>query len=243
MADMEQEKKIYFLSDAHLRMDESDSEKEKKLLAILDEVKYKGSHLYILGDLFDFWFEYKYAIPATYLKILSKLLELTKSGVNICYLFGNHDFWMKNYLKREIQIELIPDFLEVNHFNRKIFLTHGDGLRKDDTGYKILKKILRNKFCIWLYSKLPVDFAYRLAIGTSRVTRKHTDSRDNKDSKDYIGFAKSKIENGCDAVVLGHLHKPEIVDLGKGIYVNCGDLFENYSYVTLDKNGFELRRA
>ena len=236
-------KRVYFISDAHLRTQEDNSTIEDKLLKVFDEVKANASHLYIVGDLFDFWFEYRFAIPAAYLKVLSSLLQLTSSGVKVFYTPGNHDFWMKDYLRREAGLILTGDEFEALHFGKKILITHGDGLRKDDVGYRILKKIFRNKFCIWLYSQLPVDLAYRLAMRSSKASREYTTNRKKSDPTDYIAFARRKIADGYDAVVMGHVHLPQIEDLGKGSYVNCGDFFESFSYVVLDEGGFKMEKA
>ncbi|MEE9555272.1 MAG: UDP-2,3-diacylglucosamine diphosphatase [candidate division Zixibacteria bacterium] len=243
MAWMEQENRtrVYFVSDVHLDIKESPSERETRLLEVFKKVKEDASHLYIVGDLFDFWFEYKLAIPAAYLKILAALLDLTQSGVKIFYIPGNHDFWMRDYLTRQAGVELTDDFHDIEHFGKKILITHGDGIRKDDRGYRFIKRIFRNKLCIWLYSQLPVNFAYRLAMVTSKASRSYTEARDEIDSSDYIDFAREKMAGGYDAVVMGHVHKPEIIETDSGLYVNCGDFFGNYSYVQLDNDGFELK--
>jgi len=232
---------VYFISDAHLSIKESPSEREDRVLEVFGKAKDEASHLYIVGDLFDFWFEYKYVIPAAYLKILGKLLDLTSAGVEVVYVPGNHDFWMKDYLKKQAGVELTGDLLEIEHFGRKILVTHGDGIRVDDRGYRFIKRIFRNRFCIWFYSQLPVNLAYRLAMGTSNLSRDYTDGRNMTDSSDYIEFARRRIEVGFDAVVMGHVHKPEIVEIGSGLYINCGDFFKSFSYVVLDENGFQLK--
>ena len=242
---MEQEVKdkshVYFVSDAHLDLRDDRSFREDKLIKLFDIVKNDGSHLYIVGDLFDFWFEYKYAVPAGYLRVVAALYELTRSGVKVFYVPGNHDFWMRDFLERQAGVKLTGDRFEAFHFEKKILLTHGDGIRVDDKGYRFIKKIFRNKFCIWLYSQLPVNLAYRLAMSTSHASRNYTNSREMKDSTDYIEFAGRETESGFDAVVMGHVHLPLIEKAGSGLYVNCGDFFENYSYVVLDGNGFQLK--
>jgi UDP-2,3-diacylglucosamine hydrolase len=232
--------KVYFISDAHLRIDESPSPAEEKLLMFFGDIREHGSHLYIVGDLFDFWFEYKYAVPAAYLKVLAGLQNLTASGIKVFYVPGNHDFWMRDFLKRQAGIELTGDLYEAKHWGKRLLITHGDGLRKDDVGYRFIKRIFRNRVSIWLYSQLPVNVAYRLAMGSSRASRQYTTSRNKKDPKDYIEFASKQIEKGYNAVVMGHLHVPQIEDLGKGLYVNCGDFFEHFSYVVLDEEGIHL---
>ena len=234
--------KVYFVSDAHLELLKEKTQSEVKILRFFELVKSDAGYLYIVGDLFDFWFEYDYAVPAGYFSILSALGDLVRSGVKIFYIPGNHDFWMKDYLKRQIGIELTADRFEINHFGKKILITHGDGIRVDDRGYRILKKIFRNRFCIWLYSQLPVNIAYRLAMSSSNASRNHTSSREVIDSSDYLEFAKRENENGFDAVVMGHVHIPEIEEAGPGLYINCGDFIEHYSYIILDENGFKLHK-
>jgi UDP-2,3-diacylglucosamine hydrolase len=232
--------KVYFISDAHLRADQNNPEAEKKLVAVLRQAKTEASHVYIVGDLFDFWFEYRFAIPAAYLKTIAALLDLTESGVKVVYLPGNHDFWMRDYLHRQAGVELASDTLDVYHFDKRIFLIHGDGLRKDDVGYRFIKRIFRNKVCIWLYSQLPVNLAYRLAMGTSHASRDYTTSRKKNDPSDYIEYARKKVAEGYDAVVMGHVHLAQIEKVGKGLYINCGEFFQGYSYVVLDEAGFRL---
>jgi UDP-2,3-diacylglucosamine hydrolase len=237
------QKNVYFISDAHLMARGDNSAAENRLLTVFEKVKLDASHLYIVGDLFDFWFEYGYAIPAAYLKVLAGLLDLTRSGVKVFYIPGNHDFWMRDYIQREAGVTLTADFFEVCHFGRKILITHGDGLRRDDAGYRFLKKIFRNRFCIWLYSQLPVNLAYRLALRFSKASRDYTTNRKKSDPTDYIAFAGEKVNEGYNAVVMGHVHLPQIEDLGHGLYVNCGDFFESYTYVVLDDGGFRMERA
>lgn len=241
-------KRVYFISDAHLRMFDGDPETENMLLRVFNEVGTKGSHLYIVGDLFDFWFEYKFAIPAAYLKVIAGLLDLTRAGVKVVYIPGNHDFWMKDYLHREASVELVHldrkgragEGIEVSHFGKRIYITHGDGLRHDDYGYRFIKKLFRNRLCIWLYSQLPVNIAYRLAMRSSKASRDYTTNRKKSDTTDYIEFARKKVAEGYDAVVMGHVHIPQIEDLGGGLYINTGEFFEGYSYVVLDGAGWRM---
>jgi len=235
-------KKIYFISDAHLMPRGDNSAIEDKLLTVFNEARANASHLYIVGDLFDFWFEYRFAVPAAYLKVLAALLDLTRSGVKVFYIPGNHDFWMKDYIQREAGVILTGDLYEVSHFNRRILITHGDGLRRDDIGYRFLKKLFRNRFCIWLYSQLPVNVAYRLAMRSSKASRNYTTNRKKGDPTDYIAFARAKVAQGYDAVVMGHVHLSQIEDLGGGLYINCGEFFDSCTYVVLDEAGFRMCR-
>ncbi len=229
--------KIYFISDAHLSL--GCDPNERLLAKFLNKIKDEVSHLYIIGDLFDFWFEYRYAIPAAYLKTISALLNLTESGIKVVYLPGNHDFWMGDYLERQTGIILADEHLDIEHQGKKIHLTHGDGLAYGDNGYRILKKIFRFKLNIWLYKLLPVDLAYKLALKTSGASREYTSAKD-KDLKGYHDYAEAKIKAGFDAVVMGHTHVPEMKKIHGGLYINTGDWIEHYSYVVLEDGEFKL---
>lgn len=237
-------KNIYFFSDAHLGAEspEQEQNKERKLLSFLDEVKKNGEKLYILGDLFEFWFEYKNSMPKDYFKILGKLREITDAGVQINYVVGNHDFWLGNFFEKHIGIKVFKNDLSINHQGKSIFLIHGDGLAKKDLGYRILKKILRNPVCIWLYRLIPPDIGIPLAKLVAKKSRQLTTSRKNHYLEDYREFAQEKIKQGYDAVIMGHTHHPEVVNFEKGIYINLGDWFENFSYAVLGEKGFELKQ-
>lgn len=231
------EASIYFISDAHLPAD--DPESEDRLVTFLHSIKGKTGFLYILGDLFDFWFEYKSAIPAAYLRTLSAILSLTEGGVKVTYLPGNHDFWMRDYLQRQAGVTLAGEHFDVEHQRKKIHLVHGDGLARGDTGYKILKHIFRFKPNIWLYHLLPVDLAYSLARQTSRASREYTSAK-SRDFQGYYDYAEAKIRSGFDAVIMGHTHFPEIKEIGGGLYINTGDWIEHCTIVVLEHGQFRL---
>jgi UDP-2,3-diacylglucosamine hydrolase len=233
-----QTQSVYFISDAHLTFDTST--KEKVLADFLFSLQNKASHLYIIGDLFDFWFEYKHAVPAAYLRTLATLRALVDSGMQITYLPGNHDFWMGDYLAKQAGVRLAGDSVDIEHQGKKIHLYHGDGLAYGDKAYRIMKKLFRFKPNIWLYRQLPVDLAYRLAHKTSANSRERNHSKD-KDLQGYYDYAKAKINSGFDAVIMGHTHFPEIKQLGKGQYINTGDWIDHFSYVVLESGEFTLR--
>lgn len=232
------EKAVFFISDAHLSF--ADSPSEQRLVDFIQGIKGRASHLYILGDLFDFWFEYRRAVPASYLGILAALLRLTQSGTIVIYLPGNHDFWLGDYLTGEVGIEIAGDTLDVAHQGRKIHLIHGDGLAYGDRGYRLLKKIFRCKLNIWLYRLLPVDFAYWLAFKTSSASRAYTSSK-APDLQGYYDYAAAKLKNGYDAVIMGHTHIPEVKHIQQGLYINTGDWIKHFSFVELKSGQFELK--
>ena len=210
-------RKVYFISDAHLSF--TNDQVEKLLVCFLVDIKKDASHLYIIGDLFDFWLEYKNVIPSAFLRILSVLLDLTQSGVKVIYLPGNHDFWLGDYLYRQVGIVLADEKLDVNHQGKRIHLFHGDGLAYGDNGYRFIKKLFRFKPNIWLYKLLPVDLAYKLAFRVSGTSREYT-SKKPKDLQGYYDYAREKINAGSDAVIMGHTHVPELNKLGNGLYIN-----------------------
>jgi len=231
-------KKVYFISDAHLGI--ANGKTEELIVDFLRSIKDETSHLYIVGDLFDFWLEYKYAIPSVYLKTLSALLELSQSGVKIVYLPGNHDFWMLDFLEQQAGVKLAGEYLDIEHSGKKIHLFHGDGLAYGDHGYRMLKKLFRCKPLIWLYRLLPVDLAYRIAHRSSHVSRQYT-SKKPKELQGYYDYAEAKIKAGYDAVIMGHTHVPEIKELSGGLYINSGDWLYHNSYIVLSEGKFELK--
>lgn len=229
---------VYFISDAHLSF--TDSVTEKLLIKFLHEIDVDAGHLYIIGDLFDFWLEYKHVVPSAYLKALAALLALSENGTKVVYLPGNHDFWMLDYLERQAGIKLAGECLDIEHFGKKIHLFHGDGLAYGDHGYRLIKKLFRFKPLIWLYRQLPVDLAYRIAHRSSHVSREYT-SKKQKDLQGYYDYAEAKLRAGYDAVIMGHTHMPEIKKIAEGFYFNSGDWIRHYSYVVLRDGNFELK--
>lgn len=233
---------VYFFSDVHLG--EAGNEKEEvkieKLNAFLDLVRDDGEKLFILGDLFDFWFEYKHAIPKDHLKVVFQLASLIELGKEVHYISGNHDFWLGEFLSREAGIVIHRDFFETIEQNKRLFLIHGDGLSPSDWGYRILKRILRNRVNIWLYQKIPADWGIPLAKSVAGSSRVYTSRRTKKFMKDYELFAAQKIAEGYDAVIIGHLHSPILQEIDEGIYLNTGDFIKHFSYGRMEGGKISL---
>ena len=234
--------KTYFVSDAHLGVNEREIErqKERELIRFFDLVESDGKQLFILGDLFDFWFEYRTVIPKGYHRVLAKLSELVEKGIEINYLAGNHDFWLGNFFEEDIGMHVFAEPFGVTIGNAKFFLHHGDGLARKDLGYRIMKKILRNRLNIKLYSLLHPDLGIGLARFSSRKSRNHTSQKDFGEVDGMLSFAAKKIAEGFQYVVMGHNHQPVYENVGDGFYVNLGDWISHYTYGVYDGVKFQL---
>lgn len=236
---------IFFLSDVHLGHDAPDREavKLQRLDRFFETVASKGERLYILGDLFDFWFEYKHAIPKNHLAVLFMLSRLIQSGVKITYITGNHDFWLGDMLSRSLSIDVHRDDLSVELYGKKLLLIHGDGLAKNDRGYRMLKRIMRNRVNIFLYRQIPPDIGIPFARWCSRRSRLHTSQRPKESFlQEYRDYAEEKLREDYDIVVCAHTHHPEIISLGSGVYVNTGDWTEHFTYAVMNEGGIELKQ-
>ena len=233
---------LYIFSDAHLgaHSEELETRKQQKIAALFDMVRADGDRLVILGDLFDFWFEYKHAIPKDHHRVLCMLDGLVQRGIQVDYVSGNHDFWMGDFFSKEIGITLHRDTLDFEYEGKRLHLIHGDGLAKADRGYRFLKRILRNRFNIWLYRKLPPDWAIPLAKAVSGSSRNYTSGRDPEFVADYEAYAKEKLASNYDIVAIGHLHIPAIQHYDNGTYINTGDFIGHFTYAKIGGGVVEL---
>lgn len=234
---------LYIFSDAHLGADSTEKEARKvaRIASLFEKVKANGDRLVVLGDLFDFWFEYKHAIPKQHHKVLFMLTDLIDRGIAVDYVTGNHDFWMGDFFSTQMGVTVHRDFFDLNYGDKRLHLIHGDGLARADRGYRLMKRILRNRFNVWLYRKLPPDWAMPLAKKVSGSSRRYTSRRDQTFAADYQAYAEQKLTTGFDIVAIGHLHIPIIKPLGNGIYVNTGDFFDHFSYAKLADGSINLQ--
>jgi len=233
----------YFISDAHLTCEKNatDNERHKKVLAFLQSIRDKATHLFIVGDFFDFWFEYKYVIPKGHFPYLYELQKLVDKGVEIHYLAGNHDFALGTFFDQTIGVHTWSEEYIFELAGKKFYLFHGDGLAKNDKGYRILRRIFRNqtnhRLFRWLHPDLGFPFA-RLLSGSSR---KYTNqNNDTRDESDYIEFAEEKFKEGFDFVLMGHRHNPLVHKQDEHIYINLGDWLFKYSYAFFDGKDLTL---
>ena len=239
-------KKVFFISDAHIGAESSEQEriKTEKLFRFFDIVASEGSAVYILGDFFDFWFDYRKVIPSKYFKILCKLASLADAGVEIHIFGGNHDWWMKKngFFARNFGIKIHPKPMRTKIFGKRFFLAHGDGIAPSDWGYRdILCPILRNPLSVWLFGLLPAEWGLALAKLVSSSSKLYTEKRNLRFEQEYENFAQKIIADGVDYVVMGHLHIVVNAKLNGGIYANIGDFFKNFSYAEFDGEKFEIK--
>jgi UDP-2,3-diacylglucosamine hydrolase len=247
---LNEHKKIYFLSDFHLGAPDYTSSliREKKIVSFLDVIKKDAAQIFIVGDIFDFWYEYKKVVPKGYVRLLGKLAELTDTGILIHFFVGNHDMWMKEYFQKELNI---PVYFEPKVFTfneKKFFIGHGDGLGPGDHGYKFIKKIFRNKFCQWLFGQLHPTLGIGLANYFSRKSREKTGTSDEhflgEDKEWLIVYCKEILQQEhYDYFIFGHRHYPIDFKLNEtSRYINLGDWIRNFTYATFDGDQVELKK-
>lgn len=242
-------KKIYFLSDFHLGAPDAAAslEREKRVCRFLDSIKQDASQVFIVGDLFDFWFEYRQVVPKGYVRILGKLAELTDNGIAVHFFVGNHDMWMTDYFQKELNIPVYFEPKEFEFNGKKFLVGHGDGLGPGDKGYKAMKKVFRNPACQWLFGILPPYIGIGLANYFSRKSRAKTGMVDEvflgEDKEWLIIYSKDVLKNThYDYFIFGHRHLPIDFTLNdKSRYINLGEWIKYDSYAVFDGQDLELK--
>lgn len=241
--------RTYFVSDIHLGAPalNNNKEREKLFVSWLDEIKADAKTLYLVGDIFDFWYEYKKVVPRGFTRTLGKLAEMSDMGIEIHFLTGNHDVWVFDYLPTEIGLKLYREPLEVEIDGKQFFIAHGDGLDKDDKGYHFLKKIFTSKILQWFFSRLHPNFALSLGHAWSKKSRldKGISGEDFKgiENEGMITFAKEWLQtNDTDFFVTGHRHVPLNIELDKNArFINTGDWVNHFTYAVFDGSDIELK--
>jgi len=218
--------------------------RENIIISWLDSIKDNAKSIYLLGDVFDFWFEYKRVVPKGFVRILGKFAELTDSGTNIHIIVGNHDLWMKDYLYKECNIKIHHKPIEINENNKTLFIGHGDGLGPGEKSYKFMKKIFTNKTCQWLYSSLHPNIGLKLAHFFSKKLK--------EESPEYLGTDKEYLEKFCKThyqnnpeinfYIFGHRHLPLDIKISDNCrYINTGDWMNYFSYAVFENENIELQ--
>jgi UDP-2,3-diacylglucosamine hydrolase len=241
--------KIYFASDFHLGAPtrESSLTREKKIVDWLDHVSKDASEIYLVGDIFDFWFEYKRAIPKGFVRLQGKIAQLTDSGIKIHVFTGNHDMWIFDYLPSELGVQLYREPVVREYFGKSFYIGHGDGLGPGDRGYKILKKIFANKFCQWCFERLHPNFGIWLADTSSKTSRAKSGEADREflgeENEWLVQYCKEVLkENHFDCFIFGHRHLPMVIKVGESsTYFNLGEWLNYCTYLEVSPDSIELK--
>ena len=243
------DKKIFFLSDFHLGAPNPQESllREKKIVSFFESIKHQAAAIFIVGDMFDFWYEYRQVVPKGYVRLFGKLAELTDLAIPIHFFVGNHDMWMSGYFEKELNI---PVYFEPKKFewnNKKFFIGHGDGLGPGDHGYKFLKTIFRNSICQWLFGLLPPAIAMGTANYFSRKSRQSTGAEEYQflgEGKEWLViFSREMLaKEHIDYFIFGHRHVPINYKLNdKSRYINLGDWITNFTYAEFDGTSVQLQ--
>ncbi len=241
--DLASGRKLYFVSDVHLGYPDENSsrEREKKFVDWLEKIAPHAGALFLVGDIFDFWFDWRRSVPRNYTRTLGTLARMADRGVRIFYFYGNHDMWMRDYFEKEIGMEMVPDAAEVLWAGKRIFVAHGDGMGPGDRGYKILKKIFRSPLSQWLYRQLHPDWGIALASFFSRWSRrsgnKMTTRFKGPEKEFLIQYALKVLEKEhFDYFIFGHRHHVVEYALNdRSVYYNLGDWLEHFSWLEMQK--------
>jgi UDP-2,3-diacylglucosamine hydrolase len=240
--------KIYFASDFHLGIPDlaSSHERERRIVRWMDSIKADTSELFLVGDLFDAWFEYKHAVPKGFVRLLAKIAEFTDSGIPVHVFSGNHDTWMFGYLVEECGVQLHHEPVRREWNGKKFIIGHGDGLGPGDLGYKFIKSVFRNSFAQWLYARFHPNFGIWMA---QYFSGKGYDKKE--DQGKYAGDEKEFLVQYCKAVltkehidyfVFGHRHLPLDMEVGKDSrYINLGDWLRYNTYAVFNGEAAELK--
>lgn len=242
-------KNIYFLSDFHLGAPNpaESLKREKKIVQFLESIKNDAEQIFIVGDMFDFWFEYKLVVPRGYTRLLGKLAELTDFGIKIHFFVGNHDMWMRDYFQNELNIPVYyqPTPFEFN--GKKFLIGHGDGQGPGDQGYKFLKKLFRNPICQWMFGILPPYFGLGIANYFSKKSRELASQKVEvflgEENEWLIIYCKEVLQKEqYDYFIFGHRHLPIDFILNENSrYINLGEWINYDSYAIFNGETTELK--
>ncbi len=240
--------KIYFLSDFHLGVPDAESSlaREKRIVAFLDEAAKDAREILLLGDLFDFWFEYRHAVPRGHVRLLGKLAELHDRGIPVHLFIGNHDMWIFDYLPKETGVILHRGPMVREWYGVRMLIGHGDGLGPGDHGYKFIKKVFRNPVCQWLFARLHPN----LGIGMANFWSGRSRKKNYENDRQWLGEEKEWLVHYCrqrlqeehfDVMIFGHRHLPIDIEVAPGSrYLNLGDWISYFTYAVTDPAGTRL---
>jgi UDP-2,3-diacylglucosamine hydrolase len=239
--------KIYFLSDFHLGAPDYDSsrKREERIVRFLKTALNDATELYLLGDIFDFWFEYRSVVPKGYVRLMGVLAEFSDRGIPIYFFGGNHDYWTYGYLAQEFNMEVHKKSIVREIQGKKVFIGHGDGLGPGEYDYKVMKVILNSKLFKWIFRFAHPDLGLGIANYFSRRSRKANMKKDQQflGEKEYLlQYCKKQLaQEHFDLFIFGHRHLPLDIPLeGSSRYVNIGDWIKYNSYGVMENGSFRL---
>lgn len=247
---MQNGKKLYFASDFHLGVPtfEMSLAREKKIVRWLDSIKHDSEEIFLVGDIFDFWWEYKYTIPKGQTRLLGKIAELTDSGIQVHFFTGNHDLWMKDYFVQELGVS-VHHHPFTKTYNQKIFyIGHGDGLGPGDNWYKFLRKCFTNPFLIWAFARLHPNLGFWIARRSSKRSRINTGNSDKQflgeENEWLLSYCKEQLKTKhIDYFVFGHRHLPLDLKAGENArYINLGEWINDCTYAEFDGKNLMLKK-
>ena len=240
-------KAVYFISDAHLGSGPDSLERERELCHFLDGICPDCRRLFLLGDMFDFWFTYRYTVPRGHTRLLGKLAEMADSGVELHFFIGNHDMWLFDYLEKEMGAVMHddPEVMEID--GKRFLIGHGDGQGHLDKNYDLLRRIFRSRFNQRLFSLLPPSLTFPIAC---RWSDSNKEKHARQDTAHYLGDEREGIVKYCkerlqtehlDYCVFAHRHTPLVMPLGEALYVNTGDWLSNQNYAVYNPEDGTLK--
>ena len=243
---MTSKKAWYFASDFHLGMEGrlSSRERELQLCSWMDEIKHDAIEVFLVGDIFDYWYEYKRAIPKGFSRFLGKVAELCDAGIPIHFFTGNHDIWMFDYFEKELGVTVQRSKMDLQLGGKRFLIAHGDGLGPGDIPFKRLKKVFTNRGCQWAYSKLHPDLTIRFAHAWSSKSRNQDYEKNkfiSKENEWLYQYALGKLKSEhYDFFIFGHRHIPLDLELpNNSRYLNMGEWLHNNSYLRWDGDQME----
>lgn len=247
--DLPDHKKIFFASDFHLGVPDAKSshEREHRIVLWLDSIKAEAHSIYLLGDIFDFWFEYRHTIPKGFIRVQGKLAELSDAGIPIYFFTGNHDMWMFDYFKKEMGITIYRDTLVMNVNGQKLLIGHGDGLGPGDATYKILKNFFNSSLCQWLFARIHPNLGMSIAHYWSRKSRIANTKNEEKfqgEGNEFLLTYCKELEKKVhhDFYIFGHRHLPLDLKVGEqSRYINLGEWVHFNTYAVYDGRNVELK--
>ncbi len=241
-------KKIYFASDFHLGVpdEQSSRAREARIVNWLESIKTDAREIYLMGDIFDFWFEYKRVIPKGFIRLQGKLAEIADAGITIHFFTGNHDMWMFDYFEKELGVTIHRHPITKTFDGKQFYLAHGDGLGPGDTSYKILKRIFASKLCQWLFARLHPNFGIWIAEKWSKNSRIASGKKEQflGEENEWLAiYAKEILANQpIDYFIFGHRHLPlDIALTEESRYINLGEWIHFNSYAVWDGKVLELK--